>query len=80
MEGGLDGGQSYGGGLPPVRRRRDRQGEEGRGRGKCEEAAVPSTPGPEEASPSCSPLWLEPPTIPDLASQCLPHSSPAPYV
>lgn len=38
-------------------------GEEGRGRGKGEEAAVSGIPGPEEASPSCSPLWLEPPTI-----------------
>lgn len=59
---------------------RDRPGEEGRGRGKGEEAAVPSIPGPEEASSSCSPLWLEPPTIPDLASQCLAHGSPAPYL
>lgn len=55
-------------------------GEEGRGRGKGEEAAVTSVPGPEEASSACSPLWLEPQTIRDVASARLTLGSPAPYL
>lgn len=56
---------------------------ESRGRGgKGEEAAVTSVPGPEEASSACSqsPSGWSASTPPDLASEHLTPSFPAPYL
>lgn len=50
VEGGQEGGQRWCRGAAMG------QGEEGRGRGKGEEAAGTSVPGPEEALSICSPL------------------------